>query len=239
MSSQCDPKMAAAKGALELILSRDIELLGIGTGSTVERFISLLPRDIVSKIEGFVPTSRDTARKLFERGFRRILDSTVLGSGLDAYIDGADEVDPRGRLVKGRGGALLGEKLVAFSSKYNVIIVDESKIVEILGSKKPLPVEVVPEGLEVVLRVFRDKGLRYSVRPCNCKDGPAVSDWRGILVDLYTGPLKDPEQFDQELHLIPGVVETGLFIDLTDVVVIGLKDCSWKVWFFDRVRRAK
>ena len=236
----CDPKEVAARGALSILseLEESIRVMGVGTGSTVDRFISLLAGSEISDgIEGYVPTSIDTGLKLYSRGLRRVLDSIPVSDKIDVYVDGADEVDPSGNLIKGRGGALLGEKIVAYSSRLNIIIVDESKLVEMLGEKKPVPVEVVPRALGYVYRVLESMGLNPRHRSCSCKDGPAVSDNGGVLLDLYTGPIEDPRRLDVELHMIPGIVETGLFLGLTDIVVVGSRDCSWRVLRFDRGRR--
>lgn len=213
--------------------SMRVEKLGVGTGSTVARFIDLM------REEGLEPgliaaSSLDTALSLSERGYKIVHPSVA--PVLDAYVDGADEVDPEGRLIKGRGAALLGEKILASQSRLNIIIVTREKLVDLLGSKKPVPVEVVRDSLLPAVRLIRKRYPRASIRMGSGKDGPVVSDWGGVIVDVYTGPLRDPEEAEAYLKSIPGVVETGLFIGYTDYVVVGREDCAWEVHRYERSR---
>ena len=228
---ECDPKMAAARGALELLSGMRVNLLGVGTGSTVSRFIGLL-RGSPVKPRVVAASSIDSAVKLAEAGYQPVHPSVV--SRLDAYVDGADEVDPEGRLLKGRGAALLGEKILAAASRVNVFIVTEEKLVEKLGSKKPVPVEVVRDALSLVTRLIRERYPEAAPRRSTGKDGPVVSDWGGIIVEVPTGPMRDPEEVDRWLHSIPGVVETGIFHGYTDYVVVGRSDCGWDVVRYER-----
>ena len=229
---RCDPRVEAARGALELLKGVSAGLVGLGTGSTVREFISIasgwLSRASV------VPSSVDTALELESRGLRP-LDPRAVG-GIDVYVDGADEVDPLGRMVKGGGGALLGEKVMAYSSGFNVFIVGEDKLVEALGSRTPVPVEVSGGFAGLVVSALRSLGFKAEYRVSPGKRGPLVSDWGGVIVDVYTGPMDDPERVDEALRRIPGVVETGIFIGLADAVVVGYRECGWEVLRFERRR---
>ena len=235
MVLECTPKDAAAIGALEVIerLGFRSGVIGVGTGSTVARFIErgagLLGDSVL------VASSLASALELSSRGLRPVDPRTVRGP-LDLYIDGADEVDPEGRMIKGRGAALLGEKILAYASRLNIIIVDESKLVSSLGERKPLPIEVVPDSLGIVLASLERMGLSAEPRRGGGKDGPVVSDWGGVIVDVRLRPPVDPEALERELLSIPGVVETGLFIGLADFVVVGMEGCEWRVMRFNRSR---
>ena len=236
----CDGKRAAALGAIELIGKLGLggsTRVGIGTGSTVASFLVEMHRlRPFTDYAVYYPSSREALLSLASDGLLVGHPGSV--EEIDVYIDGADEVDGKGRLVKGRGAALLGEKILAFKSKINIIIVDESKIVSRLGEKKPLPIEVVPDALPAVLRTLENRGLNPKIRRGSGKDGPVISDWGGIIVDLRTGPIEDPESLEAELKLVPGIIETGLFISLTDYVVVGRSDCTYRVLRFERYRRA-
>ncbi len=215
-------KIVAARTAARLVLSRNPEIVGVGTGSTVGFFIEELSASPKAMGMKYVASSLDTARKLASRGLV-VLDPSVVES-VDIYIDGADEVDPAGRMVKGRGAAHLAEKMLAYRSKTNIFIVDESKLVSRLGEKKPVPISVLPEAIEFVLRSIGRLGYRAEVRSGSCKDGPCIDDNGFIVVDVWTGPMKNPENVELQLKSIPGVVETGLFIGLTDLVIVGRSD---------------
>lgn len=222
----------AALGALELLKEADVRSLGVGTGSTVARFIDVMEGELAPSL--VAASSLDTALALSSKGYSVVHPS--LTPVLDAYVDGADEVDPEGRLVKGRGAALLGEKILASQSRLNIIIVTGDKLVDALGSRRPVPVEVVRDSLNPVLRMIRKRYPETVLRRGSGKDGPVVSDWGGVILDIYTGPLRDPEEAEAFLKSIPGVVETGLFIGYTDYVVVGREDCRWEVFRYDRSR---
>ena len=229
----CDTRVPAARGAVELLSRLGLwrGLVGVGTGSTVAAFLREAGERL-GEAEGLVASSMSTALGLASRGLR-VLSPAVVGS-LDVYVDGADEVDGEGRLLKGRGAALLGEKILAYASRVNVFIVGEEKLVDALGSRRPLPVEVVPDALASTLERIRSRWPGASPREAGGKDGPVVSDWGGVIVDVPTGPMRDPVEVDSWLRRLPGVVETGLFIGLADYVVVGMRDCSWRVLSFER-----
>jgi len=225
----CDAKLEAARGALELVESLKPRILGVGTGSTVARFIGLLD---AGRFEGVAASSVVSGLELAARGFRVLSPYTV--ASVDVYVDGADEVDPGGNMVKGRGAALLGEKVLASASRVNIFIVGEDKLVDVLGSRRPVPVEVVRDALSSVLARLRGRWPGAAPRVGAGKDGPVVSDWGGVIVDVPTGPLEDPWEAERFMRSIPGVVETGLFLGVADYVVVGRKSCGWEVLRFER-----
>lgn len=209
-----DFKRQAAERAMEEI--RDGMKVGIGTGSTAEHFVRALGRAVRAglKVTG-VPTSERTAALAREEGIplSTLEDMPVL----DVTVDGADEIDPDMALIKGGGGALLREKIVAAASGKMVVIADSGKLVQRLG-KFPLPVEVVPFGLgatRIAVRAVLDShGLTGEVSLRGGEDHPFVTDGGHYILDASLGAIPDAAKLAAELNLIPGVVETGLFIGL-------------------------
>ena len=196
----------------------DANVIGVGTGSTVSIIVDLLTGQGLLNDKIIVPSSIDTAMKLTSKGITVTDPMTV--DVIDVYFDGADEVDPYGNMIKGRGAALLGEKMLAYKSIVNIFVVDESKVVDKLGSVKPVPIEVHRWMVRTVEKAVRDMGYEYSFRSGG-KDGPVISDFCGVIMDLYTGPIGDPYRLEGHLRSIPGLVETGLFLGYTDYVVVG------------------
>ncbi|MEM1873519.1 MAG: ribose 5-phosphate isomerase A [Acidilobaceae archaeon] len=232
----CDPLIEAARGALDLVrgLLRENTILGAGTGRTVVAFLNMLSRESPKSIY-VVPSSLDTALLASRLGFR-VLDPRTVES-LDVYVDGADEVDERGFMLKGGGGAMLGEKIMAYSSSLNVFAVSEDKLVERIGSRRPIPVEVEPGYLAMVLKTLESMGLRGTLRESVGKKGPLASDWGGVIVDVETEPLSDPESLERVLKSVPGVLETGIFAGYADYVVVGFSRCGYRVLRFERTKR--
>jgi len=209
-------KHAAAARALEFIESGTV--IGLGTGSTVRPLLGLLAerlasgdlRDVVA-----VPTSEDTARRCREGGIPLVTlaERPVLALG-------ADEVSPRLDLIKGLGGALLREKLVAQAAKRFVVVADESKLVRRLGTRAPVPVEVVPFGWDALLPFFRKLGAEPLLR--RGSDGsPALTDNGNYLVDCrFARGIPDPAALARALAKRTGVVEDGLFLRMARVAVV-------------------
>lgn len=214
-------KLSAAKRALELL--REYEVVGVGSGSTVEKWIELASKDSTFKDKLYVASSLDTTLKLKIRGFK-VLDLNSIRE-VEAYVDGADEVDERLNMIKGGGGAMLREKVLAELSQFNVIIVDSRKLVKRLGTRAPVPLEVVPASLSIVEKRLRKAGLEWKVRTLGRgKLGPVISDNGNVILDVYfKNGISNPELTYKELKLITGVAEVGLFIDLADVVIVGLE----------------
>lgn len=214
MSDQDALKRAAAEKALELV--RDGMLLGLGSGSTMRYFTEGVGRLVADgmKVRG-VPTSRETAELAAECGIPII---TELVGEIDLAVDGADEVDPALNLIKGRGGALFREKLVATASKRFVVVVDESKMVKQLGAGV-LPVEVLPFLWRSSAERLAGLGLSLVIR--GGEETPFITDNGNLILDVTVeGGIKSPGDFGVELKKITGVVEHGLFVGMTDTVIV-------------------
>ena len=212
-------KILAAQRAVEFV--RDGQLVGLGTGSTAAHAIRILGKRVEAglSIQG-VPTSNATEQLAREVGIELVSLNQV--DEIDITIDGADEVDPQFNMIKGGGGALTREKLVAVASKKRVIAVDQSKLVDRLGARFPIPVEVLPFGFRVVARALDSLGCHPKIREIN--GAPFVTDNMNWIVDCASGPVDDPLLLEQEIKQISGVVECGLFARLADVLVIACRD---------------
>jgi ribose 5-phosphate isomerase A len=207
-----DLKKLAAIAALEEI--RDGMIVGLGSGSTAWLFIRELARAQL-KILG-IPTSEESRRIAEETGIR--LTTFSDHPTVDVTVDGADEVSPALDLMKGMGGAFVREKIVAHASKRVVIIVDDSKLVEKLGSKTPIPVEVVPLAVPGVLLRLNELGGEARIRE---KDGkPFVSDNGNVLVHWSHGVIEDPGAMERQLKSLTGVVDSGVFAGVASCVIV-------------------
>ncbi len=181
------------------------EIVGVGTGSTVNKFIDALAT-LKDRIAGAVSSSEVSTARLQALGIR-VFDANEVGE-LAVYIDGADEIDGRGCMIKGGGAALTREKIVAAQSRRFVCIADESKRVEVLG-RFPLPVEVIPMASARITRQFAAMGGTARLR---LKDGqPLVTDNGQHILDVTGLALKDPLAFESEVNQWPGVVTVGVF----------------------------
>lgn len=201
--------------------------LGLGTGSTAAKFVDCLGRAVKAGLEVIcVPTSEATHAQAAALGIPlSTLDESPF---LDLTVDGADEIDAGLRLIKGGGGALLREKIVATASERMIVIADASKRVEMLGAY-PLPVEVVRFGLvatrNMIEMLAADAGCRGEITLRLVKGGqPFVSDGGNYIYDCAFGRIEDPESLDEALKFIPGVVENGLFLGIADAAVIAGPD---------------
>jgi ribose 5-phosphate isomerase A len=196
--------------------------VGLGTGRTAEHFVRLLGERVKEGLEVTgIATSERTASLAASVGIRvTTLDAEPV---LDLAVDGADEVDPELRLIKGGGGALLREKIVAHAARRFVVIVDEAKLVQELGAF-PLPVEVVPFGLGATVRAVESAlgrlGLTAVVGERQAGGKAYVSDNGNRILDLQLGRIPAPEALAQALRSIPGVVEHGLFIGMASAAII-------------------
>ena len=212
-------KRDAAAAALDEVESGMI--LGLGTGSTVAHFLDLLGEALadgrLTDVSG-VPSSARTGREARTAGIPLV--GLHERAALDLTVDGADEVTPGLDLVKGMGGALLREKMVAQASRRLCIIVDEAKAVDRLGTRSPLPVEVVDWGWQVHADFLRDRGADVSLR--HLEDGlPYKSDNGNFILDCrFPDGIDDPEGLDAALHARAGIVETGLFLGMTDRALV-------------------
>jgi ribose 5-phosphate isomerase A len=214
-------KRQAAARALEFVA--DGMKLGLGTGSTAKHFVELLGmrvRDGLNVVG--VPTSEATRADAIRCGIALTTLDDV--DRLDLTVDGADEVDPSLDLIKGGGGALLREKIVAAASDAMIVIADESKWVDALG-RFPLPIEIIPFGLKVtqraMARAFAESGVSGQMLLRKGKDGHVfVTDGGHWIVDAHLGRITDAPRLAALLNAIPGVVEHGLFIGLASTVIL-------------------
>lgn len=215
---QEDPqKRMAGEEAAKYV--KDGMVVGLGTGSTVYYTTRKLGQRVKEKelqIIG-IPTSLDTRN--YARSLGIPLTDLDEHPVVDITIDGADEVDLELNLIKGLGGALLMEKIVASASKKEVIVVDPGKMVDRLGRGK-LPVEIVRFGYRSTVATIRKLGLNPTLRTID-DSAPFITDNNGYILDCLPGEMKDPKFMDPLINAVPGVIENGLFIDLTDVVIIG------------------
>src|SRR5688572_17649424 len=203
-------------------LVKDGMVIGLGTGSTVYWLIEELGRRIE---KGLVITAVPTSRQTEELANKAGIPVTDLDeiARLVLTIDGADEIDPKGQLTKGGGGALLQEKIVASASDELIIIADSSKLVAQLGTF-PLPVEVIPFGYKQVQQKIMQSGICKKVTLRTKHDQPFITDHHHYILDCAYGKIEDAILLNKNLHNIPGIVETGLFINMTSRVIIGYQD---------------
>ncbi|MFI5214515.1 MAG: ribose-5-phosphate isomerase RpiA [Gemmatimonadales bacterium] len=211
-------KKTAAEKALELV--QDGMLLGLGSGSTVRYFTEGVGRLVAGgmKVRG-VPTSRATAELAAELGIPIV---TELVGSIDLAVDGADEVDSSLNLIKGRGGALFREKLVAAAAKRFIVIVDESKVVKRLGVGV-LPVEVLPFLWRTTAERLTALGVSLVLR--GGEETPYVTDNGNVVLDVTVPDgIENPDELGRSLKLVTGVVEHGLFVGMTDTVILADED---------------
>ena len=195
----------------------DGQVVGLGTGHAATAFVRALGERIRGGLRILaVPTSEATARLAREVGIPLV--SLADHPALDVAVDGADEVDPALDLVKGYGGALVREKIVAGAARRFVVLVEGEKLVPVLGSRGKLPVEVVPFGAAVCRARLEALGVRPVVR---LVDGaPMVTDNGNWILDCGVGPIADPPGLEHAMRAIPGLVATGLFLGMADVVLV-------------------
>ena len=215
MSTEQDPKAVSGTYAANLVA--DGMAVGLGTGSTARFAILRLGERVKEGLNIVaIPTSEASATLAKELGIKLVGFNEV--NQLDITIDGADEIDADFNMLKGGGGALLREKVVASITKRQICIVDPNKVVEKLG-KFPLPVEVVKFGWEVVANRVISMGGKYTVRQ---RDGQNyVTDNGNYILDCDFYPIENAPELEKTLKMIPGVVEVGLFINLAHTLIMG------------------
>ena len=211
--SQDQQKRAAAQAALDFI--EPGEIIGVGTGSTTNFFIDALA-SVKGKVDGVIASSQASADRLQAIGLP-VLDLNRTGD-LSLYVDGADEANAHLQLIKGGGGALTREKIVASASRRFVCIIDASKLSDHLGSF-PLPVEVIPMAQSLVARKLIAMGGQPELR-IDC-----ITDNGNVILDVRNLDLTDPLATESEINLLPGVVDNGLFAARrADVLLVGRDD---------------
>jgi ribose 5-phosphate isomerase A len=219
-------KEEAKKGvALEAVkhLEEDF-IVGLGSGSTAAYVIQEIGRlmaDDGLRVLG-VPTSSQAMMLAVHSGIP--LTTLYEHPILDLAIDGADQIDEKLNLIKGGGGALTREKIVASTAKQFIVVADETKLVEKLGTNYRVPVEVLPFALVTATTSIRELGGKPLVRESKGKVGAVVTDNGNYIVDVNFGPINDAEELNKRVKLIPGVIETGLFIKMADIVYLGKPD---------------
>ncbi len=210
------------QGPLEQLASRalrhvrDGALVGLGSGRAASAFIRALGARVGQglRVRG-VPTSEATARLAREVGVPLgALDDGIL----DLTVDGADEVDPRLDLIKGYGGALVRERIVAAASRRLLVVVGREKLVPVLGSRGRLPAEVIPFACPLAMRELADLGARPALRVIEGK--PFVTDNGNWIIDCAVRPIEAPAAFARDLRAVPGVVDVGLFLSVADLVLV-------------------
>lgn len=210
-------KKAAALKAVEFV--RDGMVVGLGTGSTAKHLVIALGEKVRAgmKLRG-VPTSQETAALAKQSGIP-LIDAENRWE-IDVAIDGADQVDPGFNLIKGGGGALLKEKIVAASAKQFIVLVDHTKQVPVLGGAFPLPIEVIPFGWGSTAREI--EALTKNLVVLRERNGaPFKTEAGNLIVDVHLARIDQPRDLEIALNQIPGIVETGLFVGRTNVLIVG------------------
>ena len=211
--SVTEPLGALAERALGFV--EDGAVVGLGAGRAATAFVRALAERVRGglRVRG-VPASEDTAGLATELGIPLV----GLEHEVDLTVDGADEVDPNLDLIKGWGGALVRERIVAAASRRQIIVVERDKLVDTLGSRGRLPVEVVPFALPLVRRRLLALGVKPTLRLF--KDRPFVTDNWNVILDCAVEPIADPPALERAIHGVPGVVDTGLFLGTADTVLV-------------------
>lgn len=215
-----ESKKLAAERAVEYV--KNGMVVGLGTGSTVYYALIKLGEKIKQGLDiRAIATSIESERMAKELGIELVTFSNI--DAIDITIDGADEVDPNWNLIKGGGGALLREKIVATASRQLIVIVDESKVVKQLG-RFPLPIEVVKFGYEMTMRKFEELGYNPKLRAAN--DRPYITDNGNYIIDCHIGLIDNPLQLHESINQLVGVVDNGLFINYASKVIVGYENQS-------------
>ena len=214
-------KQVVADAAIKEVKSNMV--LGLGSGSTAALMIKSLANEIRS---GKLKNIRGVATSFQSEVLALQLDIPLIDlasvSQIDLAIDGADEVNPEFQLIKGGGACHVREKLVASKANLLMIVVDETKLVQNLNQSFPLPVEVLPNAWKQVQGVISEMNGSSTLRMANKKAGPVVTDQGNLILDvLFNDGIKNPKEIEISINNIPGVLENGLFVDLTDKVLVG------------------
>jgi ribose 5-phosphate isomerase A len=222
---------AKRKAALEAVKHvKDCFIVGLGSGSTAAYAIEALGERI--RRENLNILGVPTSYQAFLLAVKHGIAVTTLEEHptINLTIDGADQVDAELNLIKGMGGALAREKIVASASKQNIIIADESKKVKVLGENDhPVPIEVLPFAISLVKRRIEEIGGKPILREGKGKVGPVITDNGNVIIDASFGPIEKPAVLEKRLKMITGVVETGLFVGLADIAYLGTSSAVEKI----------
>lgn len=213
-------KKKAAKEAIKHVENGFI--IGLGSGSTVAFAIAALGEKIKKEKINIIgiPTSYQSFLLAVKHGIR--ITTLDENPNIDLTIDGADQIDDQLNLIKGMGGALLREKVVALASKNNIIIADETKKVKNLGDDNhPVPIEVLPFALTQVNTKLAELGGKSVLREGNGKVGPVITDNGNLILDSFFGSINNPIDLNTRIKMMTGVIETGLFLDTTNIIYTG------------------
>ncbi len=200
---------------------KDGFILGLGSGSTAAYAIQEIGKRI--KQEELYIMGVPTSHQAFTLAIHSGIPTTTLDEHpqLDLAIDGADQIDTKLNLIKGMGGALTREKIVASAAKQFIVVADETKLTDKLGTKQPVPIEVLSFASSTVTSKLKKIGGKAVLREFKGKIGPVVTDNGNFILDINFGPIKNPKELNFQLKSIPGVIETGLFINMADIIYIG------------------
>lgn len=212
-------KLSAAKRALSYV--KDDMTIGLGTGSTTAYFLRLLSEQVNDGlvIVG-IPTSKSTEKMARKLGIKVATDFSGI---LDADFDGADEVDSSGNLVKGGGGALTREKIIASNSRRFIVMVDDSKLTEGHLSRSKIPIEILPFMAQLTLNKLKTMAISCEVRKS------FTTDNGNYIVDCNFGKIDEPGHLESQIKMIPGVVEVGLFVKMANKIIVGSMDSSYEL----------
>lgn len=224
MTAAVDPvklmKQEVGKAAADRVKSGLI--VGLGTGSTTAYTIQFLGERLKSgelkDIKG-IPTSFQA--EVLAKQYGIPLTTLDAVDHIDIAIDGADEVDPQKNLIKGGGAAHTREKIVDYLAEQFIVVVDSSKLVDRLGSSFPVPVEVIPMAITPVMQAIEKLGGKPELRMGVKKAGPVITDQGNMVIDVKFDAIDQPAELEKTLNNIPGVLENGLFINVTDLVLVG------------------
>jgi len=213
-----DKKRAAVEAVRHV---EDDFILGLGSGTTAAYAIQEIGKRI--KQEGLHIMGVPTSHQAFTLAIRSGIPTTTLDEHpqLDLAIDGADQIDTKLNLIKGMGGALTREKIVASAAKQFIVVADETKLTEKLGAQHPVPIEVLPFASSTVTSKLRKMNAKVVLRESEGKIGPVITDNGNFILDIDFGPIDNPKELNFQLKSIPGIIETGLFVDMADVVYVG------------------
>lgn len=224
MSVEVDPvklmKQEVGKAAATRVQSGSI--VGLGTGSTTAYTIQFLGDRLKSgELKDIIGIPTSFQAEVLAKQYGIPLTTLDAVDHIDIAIDGADEVDPQKNLIKGGGAAHTREKIVDYLAEQFIVVVDSSKIVDRLGSSFPVPVEVIPMAIAPVMRAIKKLGGKPELRMGVKKAGPVITDQGNMVIDVKFDNIENPADLEKTLNNIPGVLENGIFVGVTDLVLVG------------------